>query len=175
MAILNLGNNEVICSITTPSLSSIGANGCQTGYEAAVLLDRKMKGETLPQLPILIPPEGVVMRQSTDTFAIDNPDFVAALQIIRQRATDRIRVQEIADELCVSRRTLSRWFRQYINRTPEEEIIRVRMEYAKTLLRETSLSLEQIGRKVGYPLVEHFVRAFHLRLGITPNEFRKRV
>ncbi|MDO5580855.1 MAG: XylR family transcriptional regulator [Planctomycetia bacterium] len=173
VAILNLGNNEVICSITTPSLSSIGANGRQTGYEAALLLDKKMKGETLPQLPILIPPEGVVLRQSTDTFAIDHADFTAAIQLIRQRATERIQVQEIADELCVSRRTLSRWFRKYINRTPEEEIIRVRMEHAKRLLRETTLSLEQIGRQSGYPLVEHFVRAFRLRMGMTPNEFRK--
>lgn len=173
VAILNLGNNEVICTITTPSLSSIGANGRQTGYEAASLLDKKMKGEKLPQLPILIPPEGIVLRQSTDTFAIDHADFTAALQLIRQRATERILVQEIADELCVSRRTLSRWFRKYINRTPEEEIIRVRMEFAKSLLRETTLSLEQVGRKAGYPLVEHFVRAFHHRTGMTPNEFRK--
>lgn len=175
VAILNLGNNEVICSITVPSLSSIGANGRQTGYEAASLLDKMIKKEPLPPLPILIPPEGVVMRQSTDTFAIDNADFVAAIKMIREHAVDRIRIQDIADEICVSRRTLSRWFRQYINRTPEEEIIRVRLERAKSLLRETSMTLEQIGRESGYPLVEHFIRAFRLRMGITPNEYRKKM
>lgn len=175
VAILGVGNHKVICNTTTPTISSIDPNGRLTGYEAARLLNIKIEGKTLPDLPILIPPEGVVTRQSTDTISIDNPDFVAALELIRREATRRITVAEVANEIVVSRRTLSRWFRMYLDRSPEEEIIRVRMEKAKMLLRETTLSLEQIGKQVGYPFVEHFVRAFRKNFDQTPNSYRKRI
>lgn len=172
VAVLGVGDNRILCESTSPTLSSIDPHGVQTGYQAARLLDEKMQGIPLPKLPIWIPPVGVVTRQSTDAIAVDHPDFIQALRFIRENTTQRISVQEVADHVCVSRRTLLRWFQEYIHRSPEEEIIRVRMKHARLLLRETNLSLENIGRQVGYPFVEHFVRAFREFHGKTPRQYR---
>ncbi|MDO4573822.1 MAG: DNA-binding transcriptional regulator [Planctomycetia bacterium] len=172
VAVLGVGDNQILCESTTPTLSSIDPNGQQTGYQAARLLDEKMRGNPLPELPIWIPPAGVTTRQSTDAIAVEHPDFTQALRFIRENATRRISVQEVADHLCVSRRTLLRWFQEYLRRSPEEEMIRVRMERARLLLRETGLSIEKVGLQVGYPLVEHFIRAFREFHGKTPRQYR---
>lgn len=171
-AVLGVGNNDILFQASNPPLSSINPNGQTTGFQAAQLLDRRIQKIKDPPLPIWIPPLGVVVRKSTDNIAVDHPDFVAALRYIRDNATQRISVNDVVEYVQVSRRTLYRWFRKYIQRSPEKEILRVKMQRAGELLLETNENVELVGRQVGYPWVGHFIRTFRKYYGMTPKTFR---
>ena len=173
IAILGLGDHTTLCKTVTPPISSIFADGRQTGYRAAELLLFKMRKKTLPKLPIKIFPTSIVTRQSTDFFAVDDKEVALAAQFIRNHITDRIRVDDVAEHVQLSTRTLIRKFRQFFGRTPEQEILRTRMDYAKMLLRDTELTVNETAEKLGYLSAEYFIRAFRADCGMTPKQYRQ--
>jgi len=174
VAVLGVDNDPWFCQYLLPTLSSIDANGFLTGWNAAVLLDDLLKGHPRPVQPISIPPLHVSVRQSTDVIAVPNPDLADALRFLRQPETLCTSVADLVREVNLSPRTLERRFRQYLGKTPKQEIRRIRIERAKILLRETSLSVESVGLKTGFSSQEHFIRAFKSEVGTTPGHYRLR-
>jgi len=173
IAILGCGDDKLHCSLFLPQLSSIDLNSRRIGYEAARLLDKKMSGKRLPSLPIIIPPAGIVTRQSTDIIAVQDAEVARTLKAIRERFTEPIGVQQIIADIPVSRRTLERRFQQWIGRTIEQELIRVRLEQAKFLIRETQFQITKIGPRVGILDPHYFMRFFHRETGLTPSQYRR--
>ena len=173
IAILGCGNDKLHCSLFFPQLSSIDLNSRRLGYEAAQLLDKKMNGEPLPDLPIRIPPAGIVIRQSTDIIAVRDSDVARVLKNIRERFAEPIGVQQIIADVGLSRRTLERRFQKWIGRTIENELVRVRLEQAKYLIRETNLPITTIGSHVGIHDPQYFMRFFHRETGMTPSQYRR--
>ncbi len=172
IAILGCGNDKLHCSLFSPQLSSIDLNSRRIGYEAALLLDKKMNGETLSDLPIRIPPGGIVIRQSTDIIAVKDPDVALALKLIRERFSEPIGIPQIIAETGLSRRTLERRFQKWIGRTIEHELVRVRLEQAKYLLKETNIPVTSIGPRIGISDPQYFMRFFRREIGMTPNQYR---
>ncbi|MDR0336156.1 MAG: DNA-binding transcriptional regulator [Planctomycetaceae bacterium] len=172
VAILGVDNDESLCLATAPPISSINPNAKQIGYEAAKLLDLMMNRQSLPPLPVVVPPAHIVTRQSTDIIAVDNPLLVKALQFIRTEISNRILVSDVARELNVSKGTLNNLFRRYLNCSPIEEILRVRMEWAKELLRDSSYSVASISNMLGYETPEYFSRAFSREVKMAPMKYR---
>jgi len=172
LAILGRGNDPVICETVRPTLSSVDLDGRRVGFEAAGLLDRMMAGKADDDC-IYIPPIRVVVRQSTDLVAIQDPDVAQAVRIIRESACTDINVGRIAEEVGISRRVLESRFHRYLGRSPKTEIMRVRIEAAKTLLAQTDKSSESIARKCGFGSLEYFTRVFHNKVGVKPQAYRK--
>ncbi|MDR2441500.1 MAG: XylR family transcriptional regulator [Planctomycetaceae bacterium] len=172
VAILGTSNDTLLCNLTSPPLSSIDVNGVTIGYEAARLLQLKMDGIKPVESPVNIPPLQVVTRQSTDVIAIPEPDVATALALIREQACKGINVSQIVEEIGISRRSLERYFAKYLNRSPHDEILRVRINHAKILLRATNLSFSAIARKTGFTNRDYFISAFHRNTGTTPQMYR---
>ncbi|MGL4943388.1 MAG: substrate-binding domain-containing protein [Thermoguttaceae bacterium] len=174
IAVLGVENNATLCNCTSPPLSSITADGHEVGYQAAKLLHARIEGLQEPAVPIKIPPLYVTTRASTDFYAFNDDDVVKALRYIGESITLRISVEQIAEYVGLSKRSLIRRFNKVIGRTPEEEIHRVRMELAKTLLVETNMSVAEIADRIGYLTSEYFIRIFRRNFGTTPKEYHKR-
>ncbi len=104
------------------------------GHEAAALLDRLMRGRRPPRRPIEIKPLGIISRQSTDVLAINDDEVVRAIRFIQAQATRRIHVDDVFQEVPVSRRMLELQFRRYLACSPAQHIRQVRLEKAKQLL-----------------------------------------
>jgi LacI family transcriptional regulator len=173
IAVLGVDNDELLCSLTIPPLSSVIPDGWGTGYEAARLLDRQMTSRKHTAERILMKPLGVFTRQSTDVLAIDDPDVAAAIRLIRARALEGINVQDVLKEIPLSRRALEIRFRELLNRTPHDEIMRVRIERVKELLLTTDLGLSEIAARTGFRHVEYLSVAFRRHEGQPPGEFRR--
>jgi LacI family transcriptional regulator len=173
IAVLGVENNAILCNATTPPLSSIAADGWAVGYQAAKLLDTMIEKYPLPELPIRLPPLGVVSRQSSDTIAVNNADVAKALHYIAANPGLRITVKDVARYTDVSLRTLIRKFKETLKRSPEEEIRRVCMERAKLLLYDTELSVAKIAENLGYSSAEYFIRSFRRATGVTPRAYRQ--
>ncbi len=174
IAVLGVDNDSVICSVTWPPLSSIDLDAQRVGYEAAALLARLMAGRSKPRKPLLIAPSRVAVRASTDVLAITDPIVVQAARFIRLFACKGINVGHVADHLVLSRRTLERRFRASLNRTLNEEILRVKIDHAKMLLTQNNYPTKRISNLSGFGSLHYFARAFSRITGETPGRYRLR-
>ncbi len=173
VAVLGVDNDTVLDPLTSPPMSSIDLNPTRIGYEAAALLDRLMAGESKPEEPVFVKPTGVVVRQSTDIFAVDDPEVATALSFIRRHAAEGIKVTDVLDHLCVSRATLERRFAAAIGRSPKDEIYRVRLEQVKRMLAFTDYVLAQIADLTGFKTASHLSVVFKRKTGLSPSQFRE--
>jgi LacI family transcriptional regulator len=173
VAVVGVDNEQVLCELCNPPLSSVVPNPKRIGYEAAELLGHLMEGQIAAPLERLIEPLGIVTRQSTDTLCIDDPDVAAAVRFIRERACLGIRVEQIVEHVAVSRSLLERRFRKYLGRSPQEEIRLMQLKRVKELLEETDLSLDAIAQLAGYEHSEYMSVVFKRMTGQTPGNYRR--
>jgi len=174
VAVLGIGNTAGICDLSHPRLSSVIAPWDQVGYHAAEMLDGLMRGESPKQDPARIAPLGIETRRSTDVLAIADPKIAAALRFIRERAHRGISIPEVAEAAGLPRRSLEQRFQALLQRTPLEEINRVKVQLVKDLLADPVLSLEQIASRAGYDSVRWMSRKFKEDSGQTPAAWRRR-
>lgn len=173
IAVLGIDDDEVICELSNPPLSSVQPDTIRLGYEGAALLDALMQGQPAPESTIYIPPKGIARRLSSEATAIDDREVAAAMQVIRDGACQGLTVQHLVERLNISRSTLERRFHAAFGRSPAMEIERVRMARAKLLLMETRYKLSKIALLTGYGTASQFATAFKRYSGLTPGEFRK--
>jgi len=174
VAVLGVDNDELVCDLCDPPLSSVVPDTDQTGYVAAQLLAKLMAGKRVPADEHLIPPVGLVTRGSTDVLAIADRDITTAVRFIREHACDGICVEDVLDKVPLSRRVLDKRFRDLIGRTPHDEIGRLQVERVKELLIETDLPLATISERAGFKYVEYMSVVFKKKAGMPPSEFRDR-
>lgn len=172
VAVIGVDNDDLLCDLSDPPLSSVIPNTYRTGYEAAELLARMMAGERVKAEAYLIEPLGVATRQSTDVLAIEDRNIAFAVRFIREHACEGINVKDVLEAVPQSRRLLEQRFKKLIGRTPHEEIIRVQLNHVKLLLAESDLSLEQIAERVGFAHVEYLSTVFHREVGLPPSRYR---
>ena len=174
VAILGVDNDQQVCGSANPPLSSIALATERGGYEAASLLDAAMRGRSAAAELVAVSPTHVVSRQSTDTLAIDDPVVVRSLRFIRDNSNKDIRVADLLSAAGVSRRTLQDRFKEYLGRTPMEEIHRCRVERIEHLLIETNMTVGEVATASGFEADAHFSRFFSRQTGITPREYRRK-
>jgi LacI family transcriptional regulator len=172
VAVIGIDDDDLLCSLCSPPLSSVVPNPERIGYEAAALLDRLMAGDKPPRREFLVEPLGVTARQSTEALALDDPNLIAALRYIREHACEGLMVPEVLKQVPLSRTVLERQFRKYLGHSPQAEIRAVQLKRVKQLLVETDLSLQQIAKLAGYKHPEYMNVAFKRLTGQTPGHYR---
>ncbi len=173
VAVLGVDDDEVICELSQPPLSSIEPDAFRIGFRGAEVLEQLMDGATPQNGTLLIPPRIVITRQSTSTIAVDDPTVASAMRFIRDHACEGIHVEDVVARVQVSRATLERRFRQLLDRSPAEEICQTRMKKVELLLAETNYKLSQIAQMTGFASSTQLVTTFKRHRGQTPGEFRK--
>lgn len=175
VAVLGIGNDELMCEISWPSLSSISFPTERLGFEAAEMLDRAMRGRPVRERVKSIEPTAVANRASTDLVAVEDPLVRSAVAFIREHAGEAISVQHVALAAGVSRRTLDRRFRDALRRTAHDELNSVRMQAARRLLTDSTRSVAEISVNCGYESSAAFSRAFRRHAGCWPTDYRSQV
>jgi LacI family transcriptional regulator len=174
IAILGVNNDEAICNICDPPLSSIAFNFKKAGYDAAKLLDKMISGhETMQGQCIEIQPTHVETRGSTDIYAIDDPVIVQAMKYIRQNGNIPLQVDAIANHVCMSKRLLQLRFHDLIGKSVHDEIIQAHFEIAKAMLIETNLPIDEIAARSGFHYTSNMRRAFIKITGMLPQKYRQ--
>jgi LacI family transcriptional regulator len=174
VAVLGVDDDDVLCGLASPPLSSVMPDAIGAGRRAAEMLERLMRGEPLERSEWLLPPLGIAVRQSTDVLAIEDPLVVAAVRHIRDHACEGINVADVARVLTTSRRVLENRFTKRVGHTPHEEIARVQFRRVEQLLLETDLPLATIAMRAGFRHTEYMTVAFTKRHGMPPSRWRKR-
>lgn len=174
VAILGSDNNELICETVRVPLSSVNHDLDGLGYLGAALLGRIMKGETLPEKMILVPPKGVTVRRSTDLTAINYEPARKAVNVLREKFT-RIDAAELACTASgLSRRQLDRAFITHLGRSVHGLLTTIRIVRAKELLQCSDYNVADISAMCGFNTPQYFNIFFRKTVGMTPGKFRAR-
>ncbi len=171
VAILGVDNDELLCDLSDPPLSSVEQGLHQIGYEAAKLIDQMLRGQ--PARVVTIPPRQVVARRSTDVLAIDDPDVAAALRFIRSHSGEDISIDDIARAVALNRRSLERRFAKEMGHTLHAEIIRTRIGRACEMLATTDRTLDRVATSCGFNSLKHFHEMFKRHVEDTPAAYRR--
>ena len=176
VAILGVDNDELICGLSYPQLSSIALSTQRAGYDAAHVLGKLMDGQKVAEneKEVLVSPLHVVTRQSTDIMAIEDKQVAKAVHFIRNHSNEVIQVGNVAEAAGLSRRTLEQRFRKILGHSVLEEIKYARVNQMTKMLVETNLSISQISWSLGFPYTNNISRYFKQQKGISPLEYRKK-
>lgn len=171
--LIGADNDEVVCGLTDPPMSSIAINFERAGYEAASALDGLMRRSRVVPPRITALASHVAARRSTDFVAVDEPHLTKALRLIRDRARTGVTVNEVAQSSGLSRRTLEKRFRKLLGRSVLDEIRRVRTDQIAQLLVETDLPVAHIADLLGFADTQHIARYFRADKHTSPLAYRK--
>ena len=175
VAVIGVDNDEETCRLSDPPLTSVILDSERVGYEGAKLLDKLMRRKSRAKQPeqMLIPPLGVVARQSTDVTAINDPLVANAARAIRERACQGLSVDDLVNTLKISRSIFYQRFHDALGRSPHYEILRIQLDRVKSLLTQTELPLKEIAEMSGFSNPNYLNVAFKRELGMTPGEYRE--
>lgn len=172
LAVVGVDNDESVCTLTDPPLTSVAIPWRRVGYEAGRWVERLLEEHPPPSgKKVLLPPNDVVLRGSSDVLATPDAALRRAVSFIRQHACEGITVKEVAAAVSIDRRRLERTFRAHLKRTPHDEMRRIQIETAKRLLAETDIPIREVCRMVGMS-EDYFYANFRRATGSSPNTFR---
>jgi LacI family transcriptional regulator len=174
VAVIGVDNDELICELSTPQLTSIVQGTEEIGYRAAKLLDRLMRGRKRALTNRLVDPVTIVERASTDLVATEDRVVSAALTFIRDNASRGIGVPDVARGIGVSRSTLDGHFNRVVSRSVHDEILRVQLNAVRNLLAVTDLPLDEIAHRAGFCHAQYLAALFRRECGLTPGQYRRR-
>ena len=172
VGVIGADNDEVVCSLTDPPLSSVAIDFERAGYDAARALDRLMRHLKSVPARITAAAPHVVTRRSTDFVAMDEPHLAHALRFIRDHARSGVSVDDVARAAGLSRRALEKRFRSLLGRSILGEIHRVRTDHIARLLLETDLPVATIAEMLGFAETHHFARYFRAAKQMSPLRYR---
>jgi LacI family transcriptional regulator len=172
IGVIGVDNVTLEAEYGRTSLTSVDPDQGALGYGAAGLLDRIMTGEPAPPEAVIVPPRGVVARESTRRTVFEDPVITEAIRLIRELALEGLGVEEVLDRLPTSRSTLERRFRTLFGRSPASEVRRVRFDAARELLARSDMPLVEVAVRSGFNSTSYLCQAFRRELGMSPGQFR---
>lgn len=173
IAVVGVDNDDILCLEMTPLLSSVDPNGEQVGFEAARLAHRLLDGAPRPVGPVLVPPKGVIVRESSDTLAVASTPLARAVMFVRQHACEPITVGDVAAAARISRRSLHTLCRRHLASDVSGLIRRERLAHAKGLLVDGNRTIADIAAACGFAHYGRFHNLFRRLTGATPGVYRR--
>lgn len=173
IAVVSVDNDEPLCEVCLPPLSSVEPGHLNVGYQAAALLDSMLRGGSASRKPLHVQPLETVTRQSSDTLAVADSRVGMALRLIRENAPSGMRIDDIAREVGLSRSVLQRRFRATLHCSIHQEILNVRIRHARELLATTEIPLAAVAEQAGFKHQEYLGAVFRARVGKTPAQVRE--
>ena len=174
IAVLGVDNDETICRLSEPNLSSLNQNIEQGGYDVAQLIDRIIRDPATPREDVMVMPTHIVTRQSTDIYANGDQHIAEVLKYIHENIREKISVDELVALVPLSRRLLETRFKKSMGTSIYDYIIQVRIEKMTQLLGE-GLSVSEAASELGFSDIKNVSRTFKQLKGMTPSEYRQQV
>jgi LacI family transcriptional regulator len=173
IALVGTDNDRLLCEAVSVPITSVVHDLEGLAYHGAMLLDQIIDGVSPKPDCIMIPPKGIVVRQSSDMLAVNNIQVAHALRYIWDNYMDKsLTVDRVVSATNLSRRTLEIAFHRETNRTIHNEIIRARLGKVKDLLKHTDMSVIEIASATGFTRPNHLYRSFRKHFGTKPRTYR---
>ena len=173
VALVDADDEPLICGLLKPTITAVDLSYSQVGSTAAELLDEMMQRPKTKPRTIRVPAAGVVARDSTDLFPVDDDLVRSILRHIEAHLDKPLAPAALAKQFCVSRRTLDRRFQDSCHRTVSDVVRDLRFERARHLLVNTSMLVKEIAREVGMTKFIQIHQLIKQKTGVGPAEYRR--
>lgn len=174
IAVLGVDNDETICRLSSPNLSSLNQNIEQGGYDVAQLIDRILRDPATPREDVMVQPTHIVTRQSTDIYANNDQHIAEVLKYIHENISQKITVDELVELVPLSRRRLETRFKRSMGTSIYDYILQTRIEKVAQLLCE-GMSVSEAAIELGFSDIKNLSRMFRQQRGMTPSEYRREI
>ncbi len=175
VAVVGVDNDDLLCNLSSPPLSSIEQGARELGYAAATLLDRILQGEPLPRLPGTVNPAAVVVRRSSGVAAVQDPDVARALEFMAEHVAEGIQVADVVRSARMSRWHLEHRFQSVMHSSIASAIRHAQLRRARDLVSGTDTPLKQVASLAGFASVQYMTTVFAKAFGQTPAQYRRGV
>lgn len=173
VSVLAVEHDPLMSQMSPVSISYVRQRPECVGNLAATELERLMNGGQPANHARTVLPDGVQECESTLGLEHHQEDIFEALRYIDNNAHRALSVQQVANRIAVSRRTLEVRFRTCLQTTPAERIRDARLQAVRSLLQNTHHSLAEIAERLGFTCTASMSRFFKKMAHTTPTQFRE--
>ncbi|MFA5650238.1 MAG: DNA-binding transcriptional regulator [Proteiniphilum sp.] len=174
ISLLGVDNDELICHLSDPPISSIVTDVEKGGYEAGRLIDRMISGEIKEPFNIIIQPTRFELRKSTEKYDIENEYISQVVNFIEDNFTTDIDIEGLTGLVPLSRRNLEVKFKEEMGTSIYQFILSCRIDYFANLLLTTDRTLFDLALESGFNDCKNISRIFKRIKGCTPVEYRRK-
>lgn len=174
ISLMGVDNDELICNLSHPSISSIITDDENGGYNTASMLHRLIINKKNVPFNIRIDPIRIKLRQSTEKYNISDEYILNLLNYIDENIALNISVESLTNVVPLSRRSLEIRFKKIIGTSVYQYILELKMERIAEQLITTNKSIFEIALNIGFNDARNVYRTFKKHTGLTPVEFRKK-
>ena len=173
-AIIGVDNDEIICGMSNPPISSIDVDIERGGYEAAAMAVHMMKDPSYKGEDIVLQPLYIVTRESSNLITTKDVQVHSALTFIHSNVEHKILVPDVLAHVAMSRRLLEQRFLRATGKTIYQYISEQRVDHFAALLLDTKDSIANLAARMDEPDPKSLSRRFKEIKGCTPSEYRKK-
>jgi LacI family transcriptional regulator len=173
VALVDADGEALICGLLKPTLSAVHLSYAHLGWTAADLVDAMMRRPRMKPRTIRVPADGVIARDSTDLFPVDDELVRSILRHIEANLDKPLAPAALARQFHVSRRTLDRRFQEGCGRAISDVVRELRFQRARHLLVNTTMLVKEIARAVGMKTFLQIHQLIKQKTGIGPAAYRR--
>lgn len=174
VSIMGVDNDEILCNMSDPSLSTVNIDIERGGADAAKMATRMVKDPTYQGEDVVLRPLNVISRVSTTVFATKDAEILEALKFIHANCDRKISVSDVLEKVPLSRRLLELRFKKATGHTIYNYITLLRIDYFAHLLLTTNDPISDIAARMEEDDTKSISRRFKILKGCTPSEFRNK-
>lgn len=172
ISVLGVDNDEAICKLSNPNLSSIDQDVEKAGYRVAKLIQEMICNPGMQMENIYVAQTNIITRQSSDIFVNDNQYIATVLKYIHEHINHKLYVDDIVAQVPLSRRLLETKFRESMGTSIYNYIRNVRVEKMAELLRN-GMTVSEAAFDLGFGDIKNMSRTFKSVKGVSPSEYHK--
>lgn len=173
VAILGVDDDDLFATLKGRTISTVPIPTDIVAERALTMLISLIEGRTPPQKLVLVPPQPVITRTSTDVMAVKDELVRDSLVYIREHFAQGVSIKRMVDELAVSRPTLEKRFMAALGRSVASEVRRMQLEKTKLLLLNSELPMPQVAMRGGFSSAQQMSVSFKRFVGMAPTEYRR--
>lgn len=174
VAVLGVDNDDILCGMSSPAMSTINVDIERGGYDTAAMVDKMVRDHSYEGEDIVLNPLTVVERLSSSLFATNDREVLMALRYIHSNIDSKIQVTDVLENVPLSRRLLEQRFKKMTGMTIYNYISNQRIERFAQYLLSGNDSISEIAARMDEFDTKSISRRFKELKGCTPSEFRKK-
>ena len=174
VAILGVDNDEILCNMANPPITSIDVDIERGGYEAAAMAVQMIHDPSYQGNDIVLQPLHIVTRESTNLITTKDVQVHQALTFIHSNLERKIVVSDVLAHVPMSRRLLEQRFLKATGKSIYQYISEQRIDHFARLLLDTEEPIGNLAARMDEPDPKSLSRRFKELKGCTPTAYRKK-
>lgn len=174
VSILGVDNDELLCNLSIPTLSTIAIDIEGGGYKVAELIESMVGAPEEKHEDVILYPTKIIHRISTAAYATGDIEIQKAVMFIHQNIRKKISVDDVVEQVALSRRLLEIRFKEVTGQSIYQYIFQLRLKTFAELMLESSEPIINIALSIGESDAKSISKKFKAVYGCSPNEYRLR-